>query len=152
MEGGDVGRWMERRAEVSDGDGASDRRAPLLWCPIARPCLLLRAAAGALQEPTGNPQRGDPECSAPGPARQSGLTGIGGQQLPVGFGVGRRRVGFRSRSLPAFGHGNPAADIGERLRAADGAFERVVDFLAVEAEAGYTKLHGEKCTPAAAMG
>jgi hypothetical protein len=121
------------------------------WFLVAGSRLYLRSTTRALQEPPGHPQCGHPKRSPFDPARHSRWRGIGGQQLPVGFGVVGRGLGFCARPLPALGYGDPPADIRERFRAADRALERVVDFLAVETEAGYTKLHMATSVPPARL-
>jgi hypothetical protein len=50
----------------------------------------------------------------------------------------------RARLVPPFRRRNPAGQEGKRFGGADGTLLAVVNVFAIEAEPGYSKLHGDE--------
>src|SRR5918994_2552021 len=98
---------------------------------------LVRGSGSAAEEPARETNRGEPDDA---PLQQAAAA------RGWGRGAGRperRGLGWllRPRTGAALRRRHPAADVGERLRRADGTLLGVVDLLAIQAEPGGSELH-----------
>jgi hypothetical protein len=130
----------EQQIDRQDDDcrGAANEQARKCF---AQGWVLGKARRLPAPRPPGKTDGGQPQDASLQPAAAAGFRVVGVEQLPIGVQRLTRLGRRRPRTGASFRRRNPAADVGERFRAANGTGLRIVDLVAVKAEAGDVELH-----------
>ena len=91
-------------------------------------------------KPAEHAERGDTEGAAFQQPARSRWTILRFDQRAIELGARRRRL--RARTCTPLRRLNPSCDRHVRFRRARGTLRRIVDFVAIQAETGVSKLHG----------
>src|SRR3954468_9092116 len=135
--------WLNAEAATACAPGSSHRVGalgrPLARLRFCRVVLTSAVSARTLPRPRRGANGGESENAAPQPAMRRRLRALARQQLPVGVDFPGGRA--RSRRHPPLGCRDPATDIREGFGAANWTGLTVVNFLAIDAQPSYMKLH-----------